>query len=196
MTGDSEEPREQCKTWRFGLAMIGGFLVTTSIWPLARILGGGGEPENLQLGFPLAMVILATIAVVGFLFCFKLTRERVYDNQGPVQHSPWQDIRAMLTNSQWLVIALATFIIQFRGGMAGATRRTSSILPDQQLRLGGSSVPLFHCSPDIRRDREPDCAVHGAYDARGVAGVIAANRMIRRTARSASCRYARRHRVR
>src|SRR5690606_24619140 len=77
MTADSAE-RANLQTWRFAMAMVGGFLVTTAIWPLARALGGGGEPSDLQKGFPLAMCILAAIAVVGFFGCFAMTKERVY----------------------------------------------------------------------------------------------------------------------
>jgi len=121
MTGDSEE-RANLQTWRFAMAMVGGFLVTASITPLARILGGGGQPENLQLGFPLAMIILAIIAVLGFLGCFKLTKERVYPDEGQDKLTAWVDIRAMFKNSQWLIIALATLIIMTRGGMQGTAK--------------------------------------------------------------------------
>ena len=121
MTGDSEE-RANLQTWRFAMAMVGGFLVTASITPLARILGGGGDPENLQLGFPLAMIILAIIGVLGFLGCFKLTKERVYPDEGQDKQTAWVDFRAMVTNSQWLIIALATLIIMTRGGMQGSAK--------------------------------------------------------------------------
>jgi GPH family glycoside/pentoside/hexuronide:cation symporter len=69
MTGDSEE-RANLQTWRFAMAMLGGFLVTTAIVPLAQLLGGGDEPENFQLGYPLAMMIMAIIGVLCFIGCF------------------------------------------------------------------------------------------------------------------------------
>src|ERR1043165_3985173 len=59
MTGDSEE-RGNLQTWRFAMAMVGGFLVTASIFPLAKLLGGGDTPADYQLGFPFAVAILAT----------------------------------------------------------------------------------------------------------------------------------------
>jgi glycoside/pentoside/hexuronide:cation symporter, GPH family len=180
MTGDSEE-RANLQTWRFGLAMIGGFLVTTSIWPLARILGGGSEPENLQLGFPLAMIILAIIAVLGFLGCFKLTRERVYHDADVPKHSPWQDIRAMFTNSQWLIIALATFIIQVRGGMQGSAKafyidyylvnNIGSIVSDNAFVRWFAST--FAITENLI------AAFMGLTMLAGVAGVIVANRLLR-----------------
>jgi GPH family glycoside/pentoside/hexuronide:cation symporter len=179
MTGDSEE-RANLQTWRFGLAMVGGFLVTTSILPLARILGGGGEPENLQLGFPLAMMILGIIAVAGFLGCFKLTRERVYHDEGQPRRSPWQDIRAMLTNSQWLIIALATFIIQVRGGMAGSAK--AYFVDYYLLNTFGSVVsdnPFVRWFASTFAVTENLISLFmGLNMLAGVAGVIVANRLL------------------
>ena len=121
MTGDSEE-RGNLQTWRFAMAMVGGFLVTSSIFPLARILGGGDTPEHYRLGFPLAMTILAIIAVICFLLCFRLTKEHVQPEPDAPKHSALQDLAAMLTNSQWVIIALATLIIMTRGAMQGASK--------------------------------------------------------------------------
>ncbi len=123
MTADKDE-RSGLQSWRFGMAMVGGFLVTVSIWPLSRILGGGGRPENLQLGFPFAVGLLAIVGVVALFGCFAWTQERTYPGdgtagQGTVKPSLWEDVKAMFGNSQWLVVSLAMFIIQIRGGMQG-----------------------------------------------------------------------------
>jgi GPH family glycoside/pentoside/hexuronide:cation symporter len=120
MTSDKDE-RSGLQSWRFGMAMIGGFLVTVSIWPLSRLLGGGGTPKDLQLGFPFAVAILATIGVVAFFACFAWTRERTYPDQEGNQHkaSVLEDVGAMFRNSQWLIVSLAMFIIQIRGGLQG-----------------------------------------------------------------------------
>ncbi len=180
ITGDSEE-RANLQTWRFAMAMVGGFLVTTSIWPLARILGGGGEPENLQLGFPLAMIIMATIGVAGFLGCFALTKERVYHDEDRPKHSPWQDIRAMFTNSQWLIIALVTLIIMTRGGMQGAAK---PYFIDYYLINNFGSVSSGYAWVNwlagIFAVTENLLALFmGLTMLAGVAGVILANRLIR-----------------
>ncbi|HXC59037.1 MAG TPA: glycoside-pentoside-hexuronide (GPH):cation symporter, partial [Steroidobacteraceae bacterium] len=121
MTGDSEE-RGNLQTWRFAMAMVGGFLVTASIFPLAKLIGGGDLPANYRLGFPLAMTIMATIGVVCFLLCFRLTREHVYPDENLPKRRPLEDLVAMVTNSQWLIIALATLIIMTRGAMQGASK--------------------------------------------------------------------------
>jgi glycoside/pentoside/hexuronide:cation symporter, GPH family len=121
MTGDSEE-RGNLQTWRFAMAMVGGFLVTSAVFPLAKILGGGESPENYRLGFPFAMTVMAIIAVLCFLLCFRFTKEHVPPDPNHAQRKPLDDLKAMLTNSQWLIIALATLIIMTRGAMQGASK--------------------------------------------------------------------------
>lgn len=121
MTSDKDE-RSGLQSWRFGMAMVGGFLVTVSIWPLSRLLGGGGKPENLQLGFPFAVALLAVIGVLALFGCFTLTRERTYPDEGKTDGKGtdvFADLSAMFRNSQWLIVTLAMFIIQIRGGLQG-----------------------------------------------------------------------------
>ena len=119
MTSDKDE-RSGLQSWRFGMAMVGGFLVTVSVWPLSRLLGGGGKPDNLQLGFPFSVALLAIIGVVALFGCFAWTRERTYPDEGTQNKaSIFQDLRAMFRNSQWLIVTLAMFVIQIRGGMQG-----------------------------------------------------------------------------
>jgi GPH family glycoside/pentoside/hexuronide:cation symporter len=121
MTGDSEE-RGNLQTWRFAMAMVGGFLVTTSVFPLAKLLGGGETPQDLQLGFPFAMAVMAAVGVVCFLLCFRLTKEHIGPDPNQSQRNVIDDVVAMFTNSQWLIIALATLIIMTRGAMQSATK--------------------------------------------------------------------------
>ncbi|MBL9166182.1 MAG: MFS transporter [Verrucomicrobiales bacterium] len=123
MTSDKDE-RSGLQSWRFGMAMVGGFLVTVSIWPLSRLLGGGGEPKDLQLGFPFAVALLAIVGVVALLGCFAWTRERTYPDEElqkgqAVRTTISEDLGAMFRNSQFLIVTLAMFIIQIRGGLQG-----------------------------------------------------------------------------
>lgn len=117
MTDDSEE-RANLQTWRFAMAMVGGFLVTASIFPLAALLGG----DNEQLGIPLAMIVMAIIGVLCFIGCFALTKEYVYHDENLPKGNAWNDVKAMFSNSQWLIIALATLIIMTRGAMQSAAK--------------------------------------------------------------------------
>jgi GPH family glycoside/pentoside/hexuronide:cation symporter len=92
------------------------------VFPLARLLGGGESPENYRLGFPFAMMVMAIIAVLCFLLCFKLTKEHVYPDAQAPRRSVLQDLGAMFTNSQWVIIAIATLIIMTRGAMQGSAK--------------------------------------------------------------------------
>jgi glycoside/pentoside/hexuronide:cation symporter, GPH family len=120
MTSDKDE-RSGLQSWRFGMAMVGGFLVTVSVWPLSRLLGGGGKPQNLQLGFPFAVTLLAIIGVAALFGCFAWTRERTYpDEEGnATKATVLEDLGAMFRNTQWLIVTLAMLIIQIRGGLQG-----------------------------------------------------------------------------
>ncbi|MCI0747508.1 MAG: MFS transporter [Verrucomicrobia subdivision 3 bacterium] len=123
MTADKDE-RSGLQSWRFGMAMVGGFLVTVSIWPLSRLLGGGGKPEDLQLGFPFAVALLAVVGVIALFGCFAWTRERVYPDEQTQKEAArrtnvFEDLGAMFRNSQWLIVTLAMFVIQIRGGLQG-----------------------------------------------------------------------------
>jgi GPH family glycoside/pentoside/hexuronide:cation symporter len=122
MTSDKDE-RSGLQSWRFGMAMVGGFLVTVSVWPLSRFLGGGGKPEQLQLGFPLTVSLLAVVGVVALFGCFAWTRERTYPDEehhgSAGKASVFEDLGAMFRNSQWLIVTLAMLVIQIRGGLQG-----------------------------------------------------------------------------
>lgn len=122
MTADKDE-RSGLQSWRFGMAMVGGFLVTVSVWPLSRLLGGGGKPAQLQLGFPFSILLLAIVGVVALLGCFAWTRERTYpcgsNRAGEAKVGVLEDLGAMFRNSQWLIVTLAMLVIQIRGGLQG-----------------------------------------------------------------------------
>lgn len=173
MTSDKDE-RSGLQSWRFGMAMVGGFLVTVSIWPLSRILGGGGKPENLQLGFPFAVGLLAIVGVVALFGCFAWTREHKYpeDTSSPGGRSrtnAWEDVKAMIGNSQWLIISAAMFIIQIRGGLQGNVKPYFIKYYIQHDLTGVFSVT------------ENFMALYmGLTMMAGVAGVVVANRLFTR----------------
>jgi GPH family glycoside/pentoside/hexuronide:cation symporter len=166
MTDDSEE-RANLQTWRFAMAMVGGFLVTSSIFPLARLLGGGSKPQNYQIGFPLAMTVMAIIGVLCFLGCFALTKEHRYHDQAP--GNAMNDVKAMFTNSQWLIIAVATLIIMTRGAMQSAAKPYFV-----NYYLINNLTGTFSKTSNLLS------LFFGLTMLAGVAGAMMANRMIRR----------------
>lgn len=178
MTTDSEE-RGNLQTWRFAMAMVGGFLVTTSILPLASLLGGGDTPEHYQTGFPLAMIIMALIGVFCFLGCFALTKEHVYSDEHLEKANPLQDVKAMFANPQWLVIALVTFVVMARGAMQSAVKPyfVDYYLINDLTGMFGETKNLISL-------------FYGLTMIAGVGGAMAANYMMRRHCKVAIMRWA------
>lgn len=117
ITADPQE-RANVQTYRFAMAMLGGALVTASVLPLVNLLGNGDR----ELGYTLAMTVMALVAVLCFFGCFALTQERVPINETTAKHSIWSDVLAMLANRQWQIIALATLFIMTRGAMQSAVK--------------------------------------------------------------------------
>src|SRR5690606_22494638 len=97
------------------------------------------------------------------------------------KQSPWQDIRAMFTNSQWLIIALVTLVIMTRGGMQGATK---AYFVDYYLINNFGSVVsgnalIAWLAATFAFTENLIALFMGLTMLAGVAGVIAANRLIR-----------------
>ena len=115
ITGDSKE-RAEIQAYRFVMAMVGGFIVSSSMLGLVAAFGQGNDAR----GYQLAMVLLAFIALVCFVLCFLLTRERVppteIRNESTVLESflaIWIDLyKLLVTNSQWAIqAAIAVFLL-------------------------------------------------------------------------------------
>jgi len=105
ITGDAHE-RVRLNGYRSFLATAGGALVAAGTLPLVHRLGAGNE----QRGYQLAMMTLMAIAVVLFLTCFLLVRERVTEAT-PQSAKLWQDVKVLFSNDQWRVVAALTFVL-------------------------------------------------------------------------------------
>jgi glycoside/pentoside/hexuronide:cation symporter, GPH family len=77
MTADGKE-RTTLATFRFIFAFGGSLLVLGITEPLVEVFSklGQGAP-NIQLGWQLAIVVIAILAITFFLFTFSWTRERI-----------------------------------------------------------------------------------------------------------------------
>ena len=120
MTADGKE-RTSLATFRFIFAFGGSLLVLALAEPLVDIfskLGKGGV--NLQLGWQLAAVVFAIIAITFFLFTFSWTRERI--KPVTVKTSLKKDLNDLLHNSPWFILLgagiAAIFFNSIRDGAA------------------------------------------------------------------------------
>lgn len=95
--------RISLQSWRFFLATLGGAMSTFLMMPLAEWLGGGNKLD----GYFGAMSVMASLAALMFLICFFNTRERV--NAPPSHGNFISDLRDLLRNDQWRVVALLVF---------------------------------------------------------------------------------------
>lgn len=120
MTNNPNE-RASLQSYRFMLAMVGGTIVAASVLPLVKFFGG----EDEALGYQMAMTVLAIFAVICFLGCFFLTEERISEEvethrKDEKRPSIFEDVKDMLKNDQWRIIALVSFLSLASGAMKGA----------------------------------------------------------------------------
>jgi GPH family glycoside/pentoside/hexuronide:cation symporter len=116
ITSNSQE-RVSLNSYRFVLATLAGVLIASATMPLVKLLGQGND----QKGFQLSMAIFSVLAVLSFFGCFFMTKERV----APVSKEKsdvWGDLKSLLRNDQWLVVAGLFFFLLLplvlRGGAA------------------------------------------------------------------------------
>ena len=131
--------RTELSSYRFVAAFIGGIIVQASTMSLVKYFGKGNE----SVGWQWAMGCLSGLAIFLFLITFLTTKERVQPPKD--QKSKLKvDLRDLLTNKPWLLIAGATvFQLTF------IVIRNSSVpyyfkyyVLDQQLNLFGRSIDL------------------------------------------------------
>jgi GPH family glycoside/pentoside/hexuronide:cation symporter len=129
----SSRTRAQASTFRFIGAFGGALLISLTVRPLVRELGGGDE----MLGFKLTMAIFAVLSVVMFLVCFATTRERV--TPPPDQKSnAKEEIRELFRNRPWLILLLASVL-----STAFIALRSGSTLFYFKYVAGDDGSPLF-----------------------------------------------------
>jgi GPH family glycoside/pentoside/hexuronide:cation symporter len=105
LTGGTRE-RVSLQSYRFVLATLAGVLVASATLPLVKRLGQGND----QKGYQLAMALMAGLAVLMFLACFFLTRERVAQAREQTV-SFVRDLKVLLHNDQWRVVALVFLVL-------------------------------------------------------------------------------------
>lgn len=105
ITPDSQE-RVSLNSYRFFLATAAGVLIAWTTLDLVEYFGQGNE----QKGFQLTMALFSILAVILFVACFLMTKERV--KQSTVQEVSFKkDLKYLLSNDQWVIVAVLNFIL-------------------------------------------------------------------------------------
>ncbi|HEX7026119.1 MAG TPA: MFS transporter [Gammaproteobacteria bacterium] len=100
--------RTSVSSFKFLFAFTAGIIVSATLLPMVKVLGGGNEAQGWQYTF----VIYGVAFVAFFLIAFFGTRERV---QPPRTQTPSlkKDVRELLTNKPWFILlgVTLTFIL-------------------------------------------------------------------------------------
>lgn len=102
----SPDPKERntLSTFRMMFAYIGSFIALLLFMPLVNFFSGGSkETGEQQMGWTLAVVVIAVMCAVLFLGCFAWTRERVKPiktEQNPLK----DDLKDLFHNRPWWIL--------------------------------------------------------------------------------------------
>ncbi len=88
---------------KFLFAFAAGIIVSATLLPMVKGLGGGDDARGWQLSF----VVYGIAAVVFFLIAFKGTKERVQPPKAQKQ-SIKKDLMELVTNKPWLILLATT----------------------------------------------------------------------------------------
>ena len=99
------------------LATSAGVLIAFFGPKLIAFFGNGNE----QLGYPYAMAVFGVLAVLAFFGCFAYTKERVVTT-APSKGALSLDLKSLLRNDQWLVVAMLFLVLLVPIVLRGASQ--------------------------------------------------------------------------
>jgi len=99
----NSQDRTSLSSMKFIFAYAAGIIVSATLLPMTKTLGGGNDQQGWQFTF----MIYGIAAVIFFLIAFKGTRERVQPPKAQ-QTSIRKDLYALVTNKPWLILLAST----------------------------------------------------------------------------------------
>ncbi|NQT26557.1 MFS transporter [candidate division KSB1 bacterium] len=102
ITPDSNE-RTAVSSVKFIFAFAAGIIVSATLLPMVKGLGGGNDAKGWQLSF----VVYGIAAIAFFLIAFKGTKERVQPPKSQ-KSSIKKDLYELVTNGPWLILLATT----------------------------------------------------------------------------------------
>jgi len=140
MTPNSLE-RTEVSSYRFVAAFVGQFIVGATALTLVRYFGNGNE----QVGWQWTMGVYGLLAVILLSSAFFATRERVLPQKEQTTKIK-NDLKFLIKNKPWVLIAIATFFqltyIVMRGSSTPYFFRY--YVGDQQLAILGMNISLTY----------------------------------------------------
>jgi glycoside/pentoside/hexuronide:cation symporter, GPH family len=133
--------RTGASQYRFVAAFAGQMIVSATALPLVLYFGRGSE----QIGWQWTMGVFGLLAVILLSGTFFTTRERVHPPKGQLVNTR-QDLRDLLRNRPWLLIAVATVFQLLYAVMRGSSTPYffRYYILEQRLELFGYSINLTY----------------------------------------------------
>jgi len=113
-----DKDRLSAQSYRFTISSLAGLLVSVGTLWLVDYFG----KENQQAGYQATMAVMGAIAVCMLVFCFCFTKERI-TAEDTRQVSVMSDLKNLLSNDQWRIVAIITFF----SSMAGVMRSSATL---------------------------------------------------------------------
>ena len=102
ISANSKE-RTTVSSVKFIFAFAAGIIVSATLLPMARQLGGGNDAKGWQLSF----VVYGIAAIIFFLIAFRSTHERIQPPKSQ-KTSVKKDLLDLVTNKPWLILLVTT----------------------------------------------------------------------------------------
>lgn len=102
ISSDSLE-RTSVSSIKFLFAFSAGIIVSATLLPMVKLLGGGNDASGWQRSF----MVYGAAAIVFFLIAFKGTKERVQPPKSQVS-SVKKDLFELVTNTPWIILLITT----------------------------------------------------------------------------------------
>ena len=115
MTDDSNT-KTVFSSYRMFFAYGGSFIALGAWEPLCNTFASMGCSTTQCWQY--AMIVIATVCFIGFLGCFRMTREHV---QGAPSESVLKDVRSLVRNSPWWIVNGVALMANFFNTVRGAT---------------------------------------------------------------------------
>lgn len=124
-----EKQRLSAQSYRFAISSVAGLLVSFSTLYLVDWLGQG----NKQAGFQYTAAVMGCLAIAMLFYCFFTTREELTPQIVTDNSSIKHDIKLLMKNDQWRLVAVITFF----SSMAGVMRSAATLYYATYLMTGG-----------------------------------------------------------
>ncbi|HEY0211510.1 glycoside-pentoside-hexuronide (GPH):cation symporter [Acerihabitans sp.] len=133
-----EKDRLSAQSYRFTISSAAGLVVSIGTLWLVDWFGKG----NKQLGYQCTMAVMGVLAVVMLFICFFSTKEQI-NPQKQGNETVLSDLKNLLSNDQWRVVAIITFFSSMAGVMRSAATlyyATYLMLDPQHTDLTGTAM--------------------------------------------------------